>query len=239
MGRGTLDELADGIRRLEAAMAGLRREQLAAVAELARRCGHVVDGCAAPVDWLMMATTCSRPTARRHVDVAVALGGLPGVADAFGSGVLSFDQVAQLVRFVTPDTERAWADGAVGRSVHELEALARSLRPPSRAQLVDARARRCLRLRDDDQETRITGRVPVAEGALLRALLEPLAADVAADAVADTLDHWGARMADALCQRAAQQPPRGPGPGGPPSSCTPPPTSSPARPTPPPPWPRP
>jgi hypothetical protein len=157
----------------------------------------------------MLAAACSRVTARKEAAVALRLGELPAIGDAFGRGELSQDQVAVLVRFVTPDTDCAWAGEAQGRSVADLEALARSLRPPRASDSADARARRSLRLRDVDGETRISGRVPVADGAVLRAFLEPLAAAVPADCVAGTLDPWGARMADAWCARAAEQPPEG------------------------------
>ncbi|MBK9178389.1 MAG: DUF222 domain-containing protein [Acidimicrobiales bacterium] len=203
----SLDELGDAIRRLDAAEAAARAEKLAALAELARRHGHHLDGCATPVDWLMAATTCTRASARDQVDVAAALQGLPALAAGFAAGLLSFDQLVALVRFVTPDTDAHWAVDAVGRSAHELAALARSLHPPTPRDVATARRRRHLRLVDHDHETLVRGRLPAADGALLRAWLEPLAAAAPADTVADTVDHWGARLIDALCARAAQTPP--------------------------------
>ncbi|MBK9180726.1 MAG: DUF222 domain-containing protein [Acidimicrobiales bacterium] len=207
--RCELAEVEEGIRQLDAAIAALQREQAAALGVFAQRHGPELDGCATPADWLMLATACSRATARSEAAVALGLGELPAIADAFGRGELSLDQVAQLVRFATPATDTEWAADAQGRSVADLEALARSLRPPRVSDTADARARRSLRLRDVEGETRITGRVPLADGAVLRAFLEPLAAAVPADCVAGTFDPWGARLADALCARAAEQPPEG------------------------------
>src|SRR5688572_10640824 len=50
------------------------------------------------------------------IEVAEALPSLPHIRAAFGRGELSFEQVRELIRFVTPETDQHWAVTAEGWS---------------------------------------------------------------------------------------------------------------------------
>ena len=63
--------------------------------------------------------------------VAEALESLPELSRELREGGLSFSQVRELTRVVTPETERIWLDRAKGRTVRQVERLVSGRRPGS------------------------------------------------------------------------------------------------------------
>lgn len=61
--------------------------------------------------------------AHERIRVAEALASLPEIANALRDGLLSWSAVRELVRVAQANTESAWLEAAIGRSVREIEAL--------------------------------------------------------------------------------------------------------------------
>jgi hypothetical protein len=61
--------------------------------------------------------------ARERLRVAHELAQLPAIGQSFARGELPFSAVRELTRVATADTDTAWRDAAVGKSVHEIEQL--------------------------------------------------------------------------------------------------------------------
>ncbi|MGH9279721.1 MAG: DUF222 domain-containing protein, partial [Acidimicrobiales bacterium] len=120
----TSDELAETIGQLHALKCAVERQMLVVVAEYARREAYKEDGPASMTAWLAYRLAVSHQTAKRWVCTAERLGSLPALAEAFGSGRLSEDQVAALARVATPDTDESLAAEAPGWSAAQCAALA-------------------------------------------------------------------------------------------------------------------
>ena len=65
------------------------------------------------------------------IEVADALPSLPHVRGAFARGELSFEQVRELIRFVTPETDQHWSVQARGMEPQKLRREARRATPPT------------------------------------------------------------------------------------------------------------
>src|SRR5688572_20742864 len=115
------DDLASLIGDLQAAESCLARAKLRAVAAYDRAEHWQADGCTDMAAWVQAWLNVSAPTARMWVEVARGLEQLPHIAEAFESGALSLEQVAQLVRFATPETDAVWASMAAGMTPVQLE----------------------------------------------------------------------------------------------------------------------
>lgn len=67
--------------------------------------------------------------ANERLRVAEALGTLPKLEAALGTGELSYSAVRELTRVATPATERAWLVAADGKNLREIEELVTGRRP--------------------------------------------------------------------------------------------------------------
>jgi hypothetical protein len=79
------------------------------------------DGATSMTGWLAARYGLARSTAAEWVRVARKLRELPGIADAYADGRLSWDQLRPLTRFATPETDEYWA-----RKAPEFDATTRA-----------------------------------------------------------------------------------------------------------------
>jgi hypothetical protein len=137
-----------------------------------------MSSCAA---WLSWKCQLSSGTAREHVRVARALRDLPVIREEFGAGRLSYAKVRALTRIAAPDTEAGLAELAGPMTGNQLERFARAHRQVGSADDADARIRRRLAFRfEDDGSLAGTFHLPpLACAVLLKALR----------AAADDLEH--------------------------------------------------
>jgi Domain of unknown function (DUF222) len=120
-------------------------------------------------EWLSWKCQMSSGTAREHVRVARALRDLPVLRGEFGAGRLSYAKVRALTRIATPDTEAGLAELAGPMTGNQLERFARAHRQVSTVDDVDARVRRRLAWRfEEDGSLAGTFRLPPLAGAVLR-----------------------------------------------------------------------
>src|ERR1700751_5542067 len=122
----------------------------------------------------------SSGTAREHVRVARALRELPVNRGEFGAGRLSYAKVRALTRIATPETEAGLAEIAGPMTGNQLERFARAHRQVSSADDAEARVRRRLAWRfEEDGSLSGTFRLPPLQGAVLLKALRAACADPA------------------------------------------------------------
>ncbi len=132
--------------------------------------------CAAWLSWKCQMTS---GTAREHVRVARALRDLPVIRAEFAAGRLSYAKVRALTRIATPGTEAGLAEIAGPMTGNQLERFARAHRQVSRAGDDQARVRRRLTWRlEDDGSLAGTFRLPPLAGAVLLQALRAAAGDL-------------------------------------------------------------
>jgi hypothetical protein len=136
--------------------------------------------------WLSWKCQLSSGTAREHVRVARALRDLPVIRARFAAGGLSYAKVRALTRIATPATEAGLAGLAGPMTANQLERFARAHRQVTQADDADARVRRRLAWRvEEDGSLSGTFRLPPLAGAVLLKALRAACADLAGDPPAD------------------------------------------------------
>jgi hypothetical protein len=124
-----------------------------------------MSSCAA---WLSWKCQLSSGTAREHVRVARALRDLPVIRARFAAARLSYAKVRALTRIATAATEAGLAELAEPMTANQLERFARAHRQVSAADDGEARVRRRLTWRfEEDGSLSGTFRLPPLAGAVL------------------------------------------------------------------------
>ena len=133
--------------------------------------------------WLSWKCQLSSGTAREHVRVARALRDLPVIRARFAAGRLSYAKVRALTRIATPATEAGLAELAGPMTANQLERFARAHRQVTQADDADARVRRRLTWRvEEDGSLSGTFRLPPLQGAVLLKALRAACAELAGQA---------------------------------------------------------
>jgi Domain of unknown function (DUF222)/HNH endonuclease len=133
--------------------------------------------------WLSWKCQMSSGTAREHVRVARALRDLPVIRGEFAAGRLSYAKVRALTRIASPATEAGLAELAGPMTGNQLERFARAHRQVTAADDANARVRRRLTWRfEEDGSLSGTFRLPPLSGAVLLKALRAACADLAGPA---------------------------------------------------------
>lgn len=173
-------ELIDGIGSTEIAVSGNRRQQLRFIREFDLRERWEHDGARHMGQWLAAHLGISVSEGLRRTKAAHALERLPLLGEALERGILSFEKVLQLARYLQPETEEdeiRWARKA------RLDAIKRKADVSNRPTLDDVQAlevSRYLAMWECDEfgSLGIQGRLPAAEGALFKRAIEAAAKEV-------------------------------------------------------------
>jgi hypothetical protein len=200
-------EPVDTIDGAVSAMVRASAEALRAVAELDERKLWQPDGATSASSWLAGRYGLSWGTAREWVRVAHALRRLPGIAEAYEAGRLSWDQLRPLTTFATRETDGSWAERAPAMRPARLWQEARRHERERIKEAEEARRQRYLQM-DWDRERSVLwleGMLPAEEGAALKAAVEARAESTPRDPQA--LDPAGARLADALVDLSTEPEP--------------------------------
>jgi hypothetical protein len=133
--------------------------------------------------WLSWKCQMSSGTAREHVRVARALRELPVIRARFAAAKLSYAKVRALTRIATPATEAGLAELAGPMTANQLERFVRAHRQVTQADDADARVRRRLVWRfEEDGSLSGTFRLPPLQGAVLLKALRAACAELAGQA---------------------------------------------------------
>lgn len=166
------DRIAEQAFHLDAAMHRLLADLRAFDAS-----GHWAEqGARSCASWLSWRVGWDPGTAREHLRVAKALGGLPRIDLALREGRLSYSKVRAITRVATPATEPALLQDAQSMTAAQLEMICRALRSVQRQAAMSAdevRARRTVTRRDrDDGMVAIVAVLPADEAAIVYAAIE-------------------------------------------------------------------
>jgi HNH endonuclease len=133
--------------------------------------------------WLSGKCQMSSGTAREHVRVARALRDLPVIRARFAAARLSYAKVRALTRIATPQNEAGLAEIAGPMTGNQLERFARAHRQVTQADDANARVRRRLVWRfEEDGSLSGTFRLPPLQGAVLLKALRAACDDLAGTA---------------------------------------------------------
>ena len=121
----TLDALDRTFEQLVALLHVTHSHILSVVTAIEDRQMPVADGAQSLGSWISAHAGLHRSTGERWAVASSKLKELPCVASAFESGALSFDQLSEVVRLATPETDAQWAEDAPPRSAASLRAMAR------------------------------------------------------------------------------------------------------------------
>ncbi len=163
------------------------------VREFDRREGWANTGCRSTAEWVAWRCALNPRSAREHVRVAKALGGLPEIEAEFAAGCLSYSKVRALTRIADQRSETELLELARHATAAQLERIVRAT-----SRVTDAEAGQQQRdsfvrfFWDEDGSLRVDAKLPPDDGALfLRALeaardtLHEIRRGEAAEAAAD------------------------------------------------------
>ena len=201
----TADELTSAMDQLHALSMATWRQLLVHVAEFDRTEAWRADGMGSMVDWLIARYGLARPTALEWVRTCRALQELPALADAIGAGRLSADQTRWAIRIADAESDAQVAVHAPTKSAAELQDQARRMKVPTPNECDDADRRRSIRWREarEGRSMRISGEIPMEDGATLTAALTRIDEQADPDPGTGLFDPFESRCADALVELAA------------------------------------
>ena len=186
---------------------------LAAVSQAAAEFDQIGGWCAPGIrslpHWLSINAGFDAHTGSELLRVGTALKVLPGIAQAFNTGQLSFDKVRQVTTVATSATEEMFLEIARGASGSQLERICRSMRRIANAEAhghdQKQQAERGLwTVWDEDGMMRLTAKLPSEDAAIVMKAIEsitggrPLPERSGSEVQDPAEEPWAARRADAL-----------------------------------------
>ncbi len=206
MGR-SIGRLSGGVRRVVASCgrspeeARIKRRVMQIVREADDEGDWRAAGCSSSAQWLAQVSSSDYRAAVRITRTSVALGSLPALDHALGTGVLTLDQVAAAAEFATPASDAELARVALGKPPSEIALAARTIVPPTLADDEALYARRALSMSwtRGRRELCFGGRLPLEQGVAFEQAIWSIAKQQrASDKQAGTILDWGQSAADAL-----------------------------------------
>jgi hypothetical protein len=200
-------ELEDAIEQLHALNAGVHRTLLQAIQAYIECDDWQLDGANSFEGWLSARLSISPRTAGEWVRAAESLSKLPEISHCYFEGTLSWDQVRQLVKFATPETDAELAERAKGLTANQLQRVARSERTISAAEDHNAFAHRTCYWRWDRERNwlELQAILPAADGAIVVKALERISSQALNESGDEVFISSTHRQADALVQLASQR----------------------------------
>ena len=150
--------------------------------------------------WLWMRYGISDWKARRYVDAANALRGLPATAEALRRGHVGIDKVVELARFATFDTEDgliAWAAHVSAARIRQEGDVLRRIEEQEAGRDDEARSV-SWSYRDEGRRFEMHADLPAAQGATVAKAIDRLSASIPSMPDESGAAHIPARRADAL-----------------------------------------
>jgi uncharacterized protein DUF222 len=197
-------ELEDAIEQLHGVHCAAHAHLLRILGEFEAREGWKRDAASSAAAWVRCRAQVSLETAREWVRVAIALRTLPRIAAAYADGRLSWDKLAELTRFATPESDGRLAEDAEGWTAEMTAQVARRARRMNASDARTAHDRRALTLRWDPthEMLHLRARLAAADGEIVAKALDRLA-DRQPKAPDGTYVEGHIRLADALVELAS------------------------------------
>ncbi len=179
------------------------------VAELDADEAYLANAATDMVSWLTFDLGVAPGTARRWMRVGRRLPEFPLLREALAAGVVSFDEVAVLVRFATPETEAALLE--LTRQVPQAELAAAikehlemSAPEEQPAELVADRPAAELRMWWEENDLQVRGRIRGVDGLLVETALLRYGAKAPVDPTTGLFRDPDVRQGEALVQLASE-----------------------------------
>lgn len=170
-------EIADGVSRSYHMQAKWHLSLMEMIAEADRSEIYLSEGLSSTADWLARFLGIGYMSALKLTEVAVALQGLPKLAEAYRCGRVSYDHLRALVQVADEENEQALLAEVEGTSVADTYRLVRRILEVSAEDARLNRQDRCLEMRWD-HETRnlyLFGRLPEDQGAKVERAIDAIA----------------------------------------------------------------
>ena len=151
-----VNELEDAIEQLHGLSCAAHARLLEQIDSYESTECYRFDGMPDAATWLQSRLGVSRATAREWVRAARRLHSLPHISAAYAQGSLSWDQVRELVRFATPESDEELAKSVGAWSIAELQLAARRARGFERKRIEEAERRRAVYWNHDDDRLWMT-----------------------------------------------------------------------------------
>jgi hypothetical protein len=176
-----------------------------AINEIDQRQSWMTDGARSLTDWVAARARIRHETAARLVSISRRLADLPVVAERFGAGDLSFDQVEAVSRIADASSDEEWADRVQGLSAGEFDRLVRGRRGISGVEAGSVWERRRLvrQWNLDESELKFHGRLPGDQGRVFDVAIDDRVDRMGLNPDTGLFDPLETRAADALTGLAA------------------------------------
>jgi hypothetical protein len=199
-------ELEDALEQLHGVRCATDAQLLRILAAYDAREGWKGDAATSAEGWIRARLHVSLRTAREWVRVARALRQLPAIFGAFSEGRLSWDQVRELTKFATAETDAEFAEQAAGWTAEVASAMARRAKRWTSEDEATAHDRRGVSWWWDERQHlfRLRAGLSFADGEILVTALDRLAEKQPKDTDGTYLPGH-IRRADALVGLAAQK----------------------------------
>jgi phage gp46-like protein len=205
-------DLIDQITELAGHLNAAQARWLALIAEFDRREAWAEWGVKSCAHWLNWKCGLDLGAAREKLRVAHALEGLPRIAAAMASGLLSYSKIRAMTRVADTATEAYFLDVALHGTAHQVEKLVRAFRRAKESQELSREAQQQANrslswFHDEDGSLVIKARLPAEAGAVFLRVLEAAAnelppPDVSAATSLEPVQSRSAHRADALALMA-------------------------------------
>jgi hypothetical protein len=172
-----VDEVGVALEQVVGLQSACTLQYLRLVADLDRREVWKADGQATMANWLALRFKLARSTARTHTRIAAVIDDLPAIAEAYGVGQISFDQLDALSQLADAHSEQDWLREARLCDPETLRRFVRR-RKVREESAKEIRDRRGISFRPDAQAgvTRLHGILEAADAEVVRTELDRLAA---------------------------------------------------------------
>jgi hypothetical protein len=171
-----VDEVGVALEQVVGLQSACTLQYLRLVADLDRREVWKADGQATMANWLALRFKLARSTARTHTRIAAVIDDLPAIAEAYGVGQISFDQLDALCQLADADSEQDWLREAHLCDPETLRRFVRRRRVRDES-AKEIRDRRGISFRPDAQAgvTRLHGILEASDAEVVRTELDRLA----------------------------------------------------------------
>lgn len=193
----------DAAGQLHGLACAVRVQLLEQVAQIDKGELWIEDGASSTEHWLCMRLDMSRRSAHEFAAVARSLRDLPRLAEAHGSGALSWDKVVALCSFATPDDDAELAKKALEMTLPEVKAMATAREEISLEDAEKLHRSRAFKLSwsTDKSFARPSGILPAEEALRLEKALDR-ERELIPPGPDGTFEPFEARTADALVRLA-------------------------------------
>lgn len=198
-------ELTARIETAHQVMTAALGELLAAVRAADEAESYWAGGAQSAAEWLVANLRVHRKTARAWTRMARKLAEYPAMQQHVSAGMLGYDQVVQLLKYVDPDCEAEVVEAAVHECAEQLESYARAERRVPAEQVTETHRERWYEDFFDHETLQYSfrGEITGQDGLVVHKAMQLLAWNAPEEPIYDLPRHPEHRLADAFVEMAS------------------------------------